>query len=340
MAYGRKPYRRTGARRRPYRRRRMPAAIRPKKTVKRVVRKNYLVNRKQNRIIRALWNRQYGPIQKNLQRSVSNLGVAASLPISAGTPLLWDAADVSCYRINTAVPPTSSTNCRIWTVNNAGTALDQAGYWTTANFQNNNYWRYCNQDILEGGTWKPIEISYTIDFQVFCDPEVAPPFIYLHLFTQKRTIPRNNNPAPGTNILDFTMPWGLTHLRNMASGDLNRFNTEYFKIYKVRKLATLRNVAAASNLGASQHYYVSFKLRPKKVRSQLQLMPAIPGTVDGEDGQTSLGSQGAYQVDFRTPFWCMLSSSARNQAANEITTCNIMRKCVWRDAIGGVRVTG
>jgi len=339
MAYAKRK-RGTGYRRRGTRRRTsVPAAVRPKRTVKKVVRTNYLVNKRQSRQIRMLWNAQYGPVQKNLQRSVSNLGVASSLPISAGTPLLWDATDVSCYRVNTATPPTSSTNCRIWTVNNAGTALDQAGWWSTSNFQNNNFWRYSNQDILEGGTWKPVSVTYNIDFQVFCDPEVAPPFIYLHLLTQKRTIPRNNNPAPGTNILDFTLPWGLTHLRNMASGDLNKFNTEFFKIYKTKRIACLRNVAAASNLGASQHYYYSFTLHPKKVRSQLQLMPAIPGTVDGEAGQTAFGSQGPYQVDFRTPFWCMLSSSVRNQSASEITTCNIMRKCVWRDAVGGVRVT-
>ena len=338
MPYARRTYRRTGYRRRTAPRRRLPAPIRKKKTVKGVVRKNYLVNRRQARQIRSLWNRQYGPIQKNLQTAVSNLGVAASLPISQGTPLLWDATDVTCRRVSTT--PTTATNCIIWTVNNAGTALDQAGYWTTSNFNNNNYWRYANQDILEGGTWKPVSISYTIDFQVFCAPDTAPPFIYIHMFTQKRTIPRNNNPAPGTNILDFTLPWGLTHLRNMASGDLNRFNTDYFKIYKTKRIATLRKAYAATDNGASNHYYTSFTLHPKRERSQLQLMPQIPGTVDAEGGQTALGSQGAYQISFRTPFWIMISSSARPQSASEITQCKILRRCTWRDAVGGVRVTG
>lgn len=342
MPYARGRKYRTGARRygRGARRARpLPAAIRPKKTVKRVVRKNYLVNRAQSRQIRALWNRMYGPLQKNLQTAVSNGGIASPLPISQGTPLLWDATDVTCLR-QTSPPGVSATNCRIWTVNGAGTALDQAGYWTISNFANNVYWRYQNQDIVEGGTWKPISVSYTIDFQVYCEPTAAPPFIYIHMFTQRATIPRNNDPAPGTNILDYTLPWGLTHLRNMANGDMNRFNRSYFKLYKTRRIATLRNVAASSEtVGASQHYYSSFTLHPKRERSQLMLSPQIPGTVLGEDGQTALGSQGAYQVDFRTPFWCMISSSARAGDATCLTNCKIIRTCKWRDTVGGVRVT-
>lgn len=330
MAYARKYRRRTGRARRPFRRKStLPAAIRPKKTLRRAVRKNYYVNKRQTRLIRTLWNRQYGAVQKSLQNAVSQTGIVQPITVGAARPVCWNCTDFTCYRSAGGV---TTTGCRIWGLNVSGNNLDQQGYWTTSYFDSNPYWAYTNRSIVDGGRYKPIAAYYTIDWTVVANPTEAPPYLYLHLFSQKKFFPRNNVPLPGASILNLTMPFGLVHMKNMANGDENRISTEFFKVYKVKKIATLRNLPAAdATVGAVQTYRMHFSVHPKKVCEQLQDDPMIPGTHETEGGQTELGSFGAYNVDPSQPLWALLSSSDRVGDTDNYTNCKIMRKLVWRD---------
>lgn len=325
-------------RRRPARRTRLPAGIRPKKTVKSVVRRNYRTNVRQSRQIRSLWNRQFGPLQRSLQTSVSQTGISQPITVSATSPVVWDAADFTSYRTDTA--GNQNFGCRMWRVNTTGNNLDQAGWWTTATFGNSPYWSWCNRDLVDGGQYKPLSAYYTITWTAVGTPDNPPPYVYLHLFTQKAGIGiRNNTVPPGQSIENLTMPFGLVHMQNMANGYMNKISPEFFKVYKVKKLACLRNVAASDEtIGAHKTYYMKFSIHPKRERFQLKTAPEVPGTVQPETGQTQYGDYGAYNVDPRTPFWCMLSSSDRAGDTDNFTNVRIIRSLRWRDVNGGARI--
>lgn len=340
MPYARRYKRKSSFSRSSYKRRKPAAAPPRKKTLRTYVRRNAYKNAKQSRQIRAISNKLYGAVQRNLQTAVSSTGVSQPITVSATSPILWDSSDATCFRTSATAPPVQSFGCRIWRVNATGNNLDSAGWWTTSNFDNNAYWKYSNLDIVDGGRYKPIAFYYTIDWTVVGAPDNAPPFVYLHLFTQKAGMGiRNNAVPPGQSIENFTMPYGLVHLQNMASGDLNKFNPDFFKVYKVKRIPCIRNVAASDEtIGSTQHYYMNFSVHPKKERFQLKTSPPIPGTVETEGGQTDFGSYGAYNVDPRTPFWCMLSSSSRAGDQDNFTNVKIIRKTVWRDCNGSTRL--
>lgn len=317
---------------------RVPKAVRFKSTVKSVARTNYKINKKQARQIRSLWNRQYGPLQRSLQTSVSQTGLVQPITISSTSPVLWDASDFTSYRTDGV--GVQNYGCRIWRVNTTGNNLDQAGWWTTANFEQNPYWSWCNRDIVDGGRYKPVSAHYTITWTAVGTPDNPPPFVYLHLFTQKAGIGiRNNVLPPGQSIENLTMPFGLVHLQNLANGSANRMSTSFFRVYKIKRIACLRNSAASEEtIGVHKTYYMKFSVHPKRERNQLKTAPEVPGTVQSETGQTQYGDYGAYNVDPRTPFWCCLSSSDRAGDTDNFTNVRIMRSLKWRDVQGGARI--
>jgi len=330
-SYSRKPY----SRGRYSRRRRPPPGPPKKKTLRRFVRKNSYKNVAQDRRIRRLELAQYGAVQQNLQVAVSQANPSQPIGVSSLSPICWDATDFTSYR--TAAGPVTSVGCRIWRVNLlSGTSLDQAGYWNTATFDDNAFWKHSNRDFPDGGSYKPIAAYYTIDWEVTAQPDQPPPIVYLHCMTQKAGAGmRNNDPLAGANIFNLGMPQALVHLKQLADGDLNRVNSDFFRVYKTRKLQLLPNIAASdSGTGGQRHYYMKFSVHPKKVRHQMQPDPMTPGFVENEAGQTEYGSFGQYNVDPSTPFWAVLSSTARNGDPENATNVKISRKVLWRDTNG------
>lgn len=337
MPYGK--YRKGTARKSRFTRRtRVPKAVRFKSTKKSVIRRNFKTNLRQSRQIRSLWNRQFGPLQRSLQTAVSQTGIAQPITVSSTSPVCFDAGDFTSFRTDTL--GNNNFGCRIWRVNVTGNNLDQAGWWTTANFENNPYWSWCNRDIVDGGRYKPVSAHYTISWTAAGSPDNPPPYVYLHLFTQKAGIGiRNNVLPPGQSIENLTMPFGLVHLQNLANGTQNRMSTSFFKVYKVKRIACLRNVGASDEtIGSTKTYYMKFSIHPKRERNQLKTAPEVPGTIQPETGQTQYGDYGAYNVDPRTPFWALLSSSDRAGDTDNFTNVRIMRSLKWRDVQGSSRV--
>jgi len=334
MPYARRSYKRKYTRRNTSNKRRKPSAAPPKrKNLRSYVRKNAYKNARQDRQIRNLWNRTYGKVQKNIQQT------SQTLRISDVHPICFDAADFTSER-TTSSGTTTATGARIWTTNNTITNLDQAGHWTTANFASNVFWQFQNQNIPDGGSYKPIACHYKIQWDVKCQPDKAPPHVYLHLFSQKAGFMRNNlAQVPGMSIENRVMPQALVHLTKMASIDENKLNSDFFRVYKIAKRVLVPNVAASDHgTGATATYQMSLTVRPKRERNQLAEDPTIPGTVNPEAGQTALGNYGVYNVDPRTPLWCMLSSSFAPSDPENFTQAKVMRTCVWRDVNGAARV--
>lgn len=329
MPYARK---RTYARRygrRTYGAKRSTAIPRKKKTIRTYVRKNAIVNRRQSRQIRTLWNRQYGALQQNLQRTSNGITVTATQPI------VFDCSDFTSER--TSISGQFALGCRIWQVNSSLTDITTAGHWTTAAFNGNAYWAASNKDLVgDTGRYKPVAAYYTIEFSCRSQPTATPPAVTLHVFTQKAGFFKNVLAPPNMDADNRIMPNGLVHLQNMAGRDENMFNPMYFKMYKVRRRVLQKNVAATT--GMNSEYEMKFAVRPKRERNQSDTAPNVPGTVDPEVGQSAQGAYGYLNVDPRTPLYAMISSTAVTGATNNITVVKMMRRVLWRDSFGATRL--
>ncbi len=330
MPYGRV----TRSRTRRYRRsaprtRRSSAVPAKKKTTRTYVRKNAYRSLANSRKISTLWNRQYGALQQNLQRTSNGMTIAATQPIC------FDCSDFTSERVATGGQ--SALGCRIWQVNTTLTDITTAGHWTTASFNGNAYWAASNKDLVgDTGRYKPVAAHYTIEFSCRSQPTATPPTVTLHVFQQKAGFFKNALASPNMDPQNRVMPNGLVHLQNMAGRDQNMFNPQYFKMYTVKKRVLQKNVAATTGMNAE--YEMRFSVRPKRERNQSDTAPNIPGTIDNEVGQAADGAYGWLNVDPRTPLYAMISSSSIAGATDNIVVCKMIRRVLWRDSFGGTRL--
>lgn len=322
---------RTYRRRAPYRKRAL-AAPPKKKTTRTYVRKNALVNRRQSRQISQLWNRQYGALQQNLQKSSNGI------TLTAPSPILFDCSDFTSERVN--VGGISSLGCRIWHVNPSSTDINIAAHWTTTSFNGNGYWASTNKDLVgDTGRYKPVAAYYTIQFSCRSQATAAPPHVTLHVFSQKAGFFVKNALAPPSMDSDnLIMPNGLVHLTNMADEYSNMFNPMYFKMYTFKKMVLQKNTAAAGSSGMNAQYEMKFAVRPKKERLQADTAPNVPGTVDQEVGMSAAGSYGWLNVDPRTPLWAMVSSTTAAGSTDNIVVAKLIRRVLWRDGFGSTKL--
>lgn len=334
MPYGRRYTKRAPYR--PYRRfapaRRKTYGPRPKKTIRKYVRKNAYINRKQSSQIKFLMNARYGAVQRNLQISNNTMTVLRNYP------LLFDVGDFTMAR--SGIPPSTaqSFGCRIWTVNTLQNGISQASYFRD-NFGTtvNSYWRSANNDIVgDSGRFKPLYADYTIGIEG--RPNVDNVHVQLDLFCQKAGF---FEWTQGGSTTRRTLPEGLIDLRQMASAE-NEFNPSYFKRYW-RKRIFFNSEKDAAGPQATQGTtanikYIKFRVRPR-ARFQSDTAPDVPGTVVNETGPSdaSSGAYGRYNVDPRVPLWLLISATDITSADDQIN-CFVQRHVVWRDAQGQSRL--
>lgn len=325
--YGR-PYRK------PYTRRRTASTVpRKKKTVRTYVRSNAVANRRQDRAIRTLYKLRYGPLQRNLQLNNTPLVINASQPIA------FDASDFCSQR----VAPGGQTlpGCTVWQVNNLQLQITAAsGFFVDST---NALWAPSNSDFVDGGRYKPVYAEYQIE--VSGRNNVDDAHVQVDLFTQHHGFQTWQLAGAGQSILQRTMPYALTNMGQMITS--NELNPSLFKRYKrMRLLLNSQTNTVTDSSGNTTGFtattnntkYFRFRVAPKRPRNQVFTTPETPGEIQDPNQQTAAGAYGIYQVDPRTPFWCMVSTTDRTSLDGDSVRVQIKRHVVWRDINGGTKL--
>ena len=317
--------------RRPARTRKSAAIPRKKKTTRTYVRSNALANARQDRAISRLYKLRYGPVQRSLQLSDT------TFTINASQPICFDCADFTSQRTRNGV---TVNGCIVWQVSTLGTAIGQAGHFSTAPLANNALWRFSNDDIVDGGRYKPLYATYIVE--VSGRKNLDSTHIQMDLFAQKAGFNKYSYPTSGMSAYQRFMPDALVNLTSMCFE--NEFNPSLFKRYKRQRM--LINSATFGETDGTGEYtgstgvtsnikYFKFTVKPKKARQQLEPSPDIPGKLEAEAGQTLYGAYGSINVDPRTPLWCMFSTTDRTALDGDSVNIKIRRHVVWRDINGG-----
>jgi len=335
MPYARKAYSRRPYKRRTSVKRGRPPVPKKRKTASSYIRNNSLAVRANSRKISRLISTQFGPVQRNLQQNDN------TLIINATQPLVFDAADFCSRR--TAPGGQAVPGCQIWQVNNLGLQITSAGSFLAD--ETNALWGPSNTDIPDGGRYKPLYAEYQIE--VTGRDNLDSTHIQMNLFTQHHGFQTWQLAAAGTSVNQRTMPYALTNMKNMCTTNL--LNPSLFKSYKVKRMlinsqtslqsttTTVPPGTATSGVTAttSNVKYFRFRVAPKKTRRQVYTTPDTPGIPDDPQEQTQFGPYGLYQVDPRTPFWCMLSTTDRTSLDGDSVQIKIRRHVCWRDQNGG-----
>lgn len=341
--YARRPYRRT-YKRRSYTSRGKPPVPKKRKTTRSYVRSNAIATRVNSRRISSLWNKQFGPLQRNLH--INN----AELIINCYQPIAFDASDFTCAK---AFTPTGSNNvlttkgCHVWQPNLANTAIDTASKFhppfntgESGSLNINALWASDNLDIPDGGRYKPIRADYQLE--IIGKPKIDDVWVQIDLFTQHHGFQSWEKAIAGATNKQRVMPDALINMGRMI--DQNELNPAYFKRYKRIRVYLNSQSSAHTAAGIIQDgnrattgntKYVKFTVRPKKVRQQLYTTPQTPGTIENDGDQTDHGTYGSFQVDPRTPLWCMVSTTDVTGTDGDSVKINIKRHVVWRDINGG-----
>ena len=247
--------------------------------------------------------------------------------VGRNQPILFDAADFTCERSSST---TSQSGCTIWQVNALQTGIDSAGHFSVSPFSGNAYWNHNNQDFIDTGRYLPVAAYYTVT--VNGTPKYADGRLRLDLFTQKAGFFLNRNAAAGMSIQNRVMPDGLIHMQDMCGK--NVFNPSYFRVYKT-KYMTINSSNDATTQDTKQWKFV---VRPRRARYQSTTNPTVPGFVNEQDNDTDRGTYGSFNVDPRTPLWCMVSSNDTTLNNTNNLQVSISRHVLWRDYNGSSRI--
>lgn len=331
MPYGRSKYTRSRRTRRTRFASSVPAK---KKTTRTYVRKNAITNRRQDKQIRSLFKLRYGPVQRNLHLTNTPMFVNAT------QPLAFDASDFTCQR--TVSGGGLAAGCQIWQVNNLLLQITSAGGFSPVG-NANALWAPSNTDIPDGGRYKPLYAEYQI--AVNGRNNIDDCYVQVDLFTQHHGFQSWQLAGAGQSVNQRIMPYALTNLGNMI--DVNELNPSLFKRYKrMRKVINSQTNTTTNGAGdttgstatTTNTKYFKFRVAPKRPRNQVFTSPDTPGEGESSADQTVYGDYGLYQVDPRTPFWCMVSANDRTSLDGDSLQVTIRRHVVWRDINGGTRL--
>jgi len=333
MPYGRRTTMRGAYRKRaPYGRGRTTVP-RKKKTTRGYVRSNAIANKRQDRAISRLYKLRYGPLQRNLHFNSTPIFVNATQPIA------FDASDFTCSRISST--GVTAVGCQVWQVNNLLLQITPASSFNTVN--GNALWEASQRDYPDGGRYKPVYAEYQIEVSGRRDIDDC--WVQMDLFTQHHGFQTWQLATAGTSVNQRVMPYALTNMGNMIT--TNELNPSLFKRYKRRRIllnsqtattTDTNNVTTGTTSTTTNTKYFRFRVAPKRVRNQVFTNPDTPGEIEASAGQTQFGDYGLYQVDPRTPFWCMISATDRTSLDGDSLQINIRRHVVWRDINGGTNL--
>ena len=301
-----------------------------KKTTRTYVRSNALVNKRQDRAISRLYKLRYGPVQRNLHSNSTPIFVNATQPIA------FDASDFTCQR--TASTGLQSVGCQIWQVNNLLLQITPASGFNTV--IGNALWEASQRDFPDGGRYKPLYAEYQIE--VSGRRNIDDCWVQMDLFTQHHGFQTWQLAGAGTSVNQRVMPYALTNMGNMIT--TNELNPSLFKRYKRKRIllnsqtsttTDTTNVTTGTTGTTTNTKYFRFRVAPKRPRKQVFSSPDTPGEIENPNPQTQFGDYGLYQVDPRTPFWCMISATDRTSLDGDSLQVSIRRHVVWRDINGG-----
>jgi len=259
--------------------------------------------------------------------------------INASQPICFDASDFCSIR--TATGGQSAPGCQIWQVNNLLLQITPASGFLVDN--NNALWAPSNADFPDGGRYKPVYADYQIE--VSGRNNVDDCHVQLDLFTQHHGFQTWQLAAAGTSVNQRIMPYALTNMGQMITS--NELNPSLFKRYKRKRLILNSQTNLASDAQGNlsgftattpNTKYFRFRVKPKRPRNQVLTSPETPGIVENPDQQTIFSNYGVYQVDPRTPFWCLVSTTDRTSLDGDSIRVSIKRHVCWRDINGGTNL--
>ena len=146
-------------------------------------------------------------------------------------------------------------------------------------------------------------------------------YIRIDIFRQIKTL-------PATAAHQLNMPYNLYALKNMAAtnaAERNRFNREYFKLYKTKYIKFPHSEVA--NGYETCHFNCRFPFSKK-----VTLSAGSPVSINGELGHSTAQSFTS-NMPVRDVFYCMISTNA-GSAANIVPYLN--RFISYRDQHGTV----
>ena len=285
----------------------------------------------------------YGPVQSNWQLWNS------SVPCAAASPILFDASDFTAWQSDTAATVSIGAKIFSWAPTAVPPAVTTPSYWTREDFVGNPYWRSQNQDVPNGGMYKPISSKITL--RISGVPTISNCRVRVDHFRTKRG---RTHPA---NLIGFDFfPDAIKHHLNMATPTLNKFSPTYIQLVKT-KWVTLNSShyegegapgedpEKAPPQGTTVNFkYVTIHLNRKKPVRQIIGRPTISPLIDNDGefvaAQAEL-AHGNYGPNNRAPSdidWIMISCS--DTAATELQSVSVIgaRFNRWRDRQGNSQI--
>ena len=254
---------------------------------------------------------------------------SATLRIDALKPLLFDACDFT--RKFTDREGHDHLGCRIFSVTGAPPTTPHS-VMEAAHFeqeQNTLYFKDQINDIVDGGYYLPVYGDYTL--KLTGQNLTRPIRVTLHMFTIKA---KNYLRFPTQAGSHDYLPHSLPYLLNMASPEKNAFSKEHFNLWSSK---TVMLMPPALSLQSTQKYCY-FKVRPKKVRTQVVTDPV---SLDSVTPESTDGGFGFLNVPLGQPYWCLLSTDADHHGAGDViasapnlVNVTMSRHVGWRDKTG------
>ena len=304
----------------------LPTAVRPKKTVKRVVARNYRATTKLSKQVNFLLNARYGPTQSQMRRWHQ------SLALEQGRCIVFDVTDMTSARTVSGV---TVQHARIYQANGATpNVMLPTTYWTSGYWGADLFNTFQRQDQCgDTGYYLPLYGGYELEFLCKSTNSDRPPRVRIDLIThRKKDIPV---PGPSNFPTDRTMPWAATNFPTLA-GNIDTLNNVYFKRLKTMEFVLNNDTAMATGQMVKQvRKFISIK--PKKPIYQMKTMPSTPGTGEQETSVTQLGNYGPYNRDMFSPVWMVISTD-KDTGGNVSIGVQCTSRVRWRDPVGSNKI--
>lgn len=278
----------------------------------------------------------WGPVQCNYQL------FGASVAVTDTTPILFDASDFTAFQ--SSVSGTTSIGARIYQWDPSTSAITSPSNWTRQDFTNNPFWSAQNQDVPNGGAYKPIMSKITL--RISGVPTISNCRVRIDHFRSKR------GAFLPANLTNFTLfPNALQYCLQMATPTLNKWSPQYIKLIKTRWV-TLNSShfegeghpgddpEDAPPQGTTVNFkYVSIYLGRKKPVKQVITHPTLPPTVttagvfQPEEDELTDGDYGPLNRAPSDIDWICVSCSDTSSTLQSVSVTG-SRYNKWRDRQG------
>ena len=279
---------------------------------------------------------RWGQIQKNFHTSDPLIPTAAA-------PICFDATNFTCVR-SSAGGTIVDQGCKIYQVSATGTGVVQAGVWNISpDINQNPFWWGNSAQIPDGGVYKPVSATYSLELRG--KPSLDDTYIDIYLLAH-----RPGKITLSQGVVGRIMPTALQFMKRISQMD-NAINWKFFKKYYHKRVyinsQTYINSATPPSGVTSQGMTsttgntktVKFTIHPKKPRTQLTSWPEVPGrTLDPSTaptppaGDLQDGIWYGQNAPITEPLWCVISCNDQSALFGDAVYCKMSREVVWRDS--------